>query len=47
MRVFTNKFKPSDIIGKSVVIHMSPDDYRTEPAGNSGKKIACGVIEKA
>lgn len=44
MCFFTNKFKPSDIIGKSIVIHESPDDYKTEPSGNSGKKIACGVI---
>lgn len=41
---FTDKFKVSDIIGKSVVIHENPDDYRTQPAGNSGKMLACGVI---
>lgn len=41
---FTNKFRVSDVIGKSVIIHENPDDYRTQPAGNSGKKIACGVI---
>ncbi len=46
MTFFTNKFKPKDIIGKVVIIHQSPDDYRTEPSGNSGKKIACGVIEE-
>lgn len=41
---FTDKFKVSDIIGKSVVIHENPDDYRTQPAGNSVKRLACGVI---
>lgn len=46
MSFFTNKFKVSDIIGRSVIIHESPDDYRTEPAGNSGNRIACGVIKK-
>ncbi|MDP4092404.1 MAG: superoxide dismutase family protein [Bacillota bacterium] len=41
---FTDKFAVRDIIGRSVVIHQNPDDYRTQPAGNSGKKIACGEI---
>lgn len=44
MTFFTNRFKVRDIINKSVVIHESPDDYRTQPSGNSGKKIACGTI---
>jgi Cu-Zn family superoxide dismutase len=44
MVFFTNKFKVEDIIGKSVIIHQSPDDYRTQPARNSGKRLACGVI---
>ncbi|WP_423244819.1 superoxide dismutase family protein [Fonticella tunisiensis] len=45
MCFFTNKFKVSDIIGKSVIIHQSPDDYRSQPAGNAGKRLACGVIK--
>ena len=44
MTFFTNKFKVEDIIGKSIIIHQNPDDYRTEPAGNSGKRIGCGII---
>jgi len=32
--------------GTSLVIHADPDDYKTDPAGNSGARIACGVIEK-
>jgi Cu-Zn family superoxide dismutase len=32
--------------GTSLVIHANPDDYKTDPAGNSGPRIACGVIEK-
>ncbi|MBL8489875.1 MAG: superoxide dismutase family protein [Rhodocyclaceae bacterium] len=35
---------PSGILGRSVVIHADPDDYKSQPAGNSGKRIACGVI---
>lgn len=47
MAVFTNKFTPSDVVGRAVIIHLNPDDYRTQPAGNSGPRIACGIIEKA
>jgi superoxide dismutase, Cu-Zn family len=32
------------ILGRSVVIHADPDDYRSQPAGNSGKRVACGTI---
>ena len=45
MCFFTSKFKTRDIIGKSVIIHENPDDYRTQPAGAAGKRLACGVIK--
>ncbi len=45
MSFFTDKFRVENVIGKSVIIHENPDDYRSQPAGNSGKRIACGVIE--
>ncbi len=32
--------------GTSLMIHAGPDDMKTDPAGNSGKRIACGVITK-
>jgi superoxide dismutase, Cu-Zn family len=32
--------------GTAIVIHAGADDYRTDPAGNSGARIACGVIQK-
>ncbi|MCR8657172.1 superoxide dismutase family protein [Paenibacillus endoradicis] len=32
--------------GTSLIIHADPDDYVTDPAGNSGARIACGVISK-
>jgi Cu-Zn family superoxide dismutase len=38
---------PNSIIGKSVVVHEKADDLKTDPAGNSGARIACGVIEAA
>ena len=35
---------PNLIVGRSFVVHRDPDDYRSQPAGNSGPRIACGVI---
>jgi len=32
--------------GTAVVIHANPDDQKTDPAGNAGARIACGVIPK-
>ncbi|NUS39532.1 MAG: superoxide dismutase family protein, partial [Lysobacter sp.] len=34
----------TDILGRALVVHAAPDDYRTQPSGNSGARIACGVI---
>ncbi len=34
----------NDIVGRAIVVHAAPDDYRTQPSGNSGARIACGVI---
>jgi Cu-Zn family superoxide dismutase len=33
-----------DFIGKALVVHADPDDYMTQPSGNTGARIACGVI---
>lgn len=46
MSVLINKFKIKDILGKVIIIHDSPDDFTTQPSGNSGTKIACGKIKK-
>lgn len=40
-----NRFTVDEIIGKTVIIHQMPDDFTTQPSGNSGKKIACGEIK--
>lgn len=44
MTVLTERFKVEDVIGHTVIIHKDPDDFTTQPAGNSGAKIACGKI---
>ena len=46
LAVMTNRFRPEEIIGRTVVIHSKPDDFRSQPSGDSGEKIACGVIRK-
>lgn len=46
MAVLTNRFDLRDIIGKTIIIHSKQDDFTTQPSGNSGEKIACGVIRK-
>ena len=32
--------------GAALVIHDGADDYKTDPAGNAGKRLACGVIHR-
>lgn len=35
---------PNQLLGKALVVHAMPDDYKTQPSGGSGDRIACGVI---
>ena len=33
-----------NIVGRAVIIHRNPDDFTTQPSGNAGEMMACGVI---
>ncbi|WP_444644758.1 superoxide dismutase family protein [Caproiciproducens sp. R1] len=44
MAFMTDRFSVNEIIGRTVIVHSSPDDFKTQPSGNSGNKIACGQI---
>lgn len=44
MKVLTGRFRVEEIIGRTIIIHYDPDDFHSQPSGNSGRKIACGVI---
>ena len=36
---------PTSVIGRGLIVHADPDDYKTQPTGNAGARIACGVIQ--
>ena len=46
MTVLTKRFSIADVLNRTVVIHNGADDFRTQPSGDSGNKIACGVIQR-
>ena len=35
---------PASLVARSVIVHAQPDDYSTQPTGNSGARLGCGVI---
>ena len=36
---------PASIVGRGLIVHKDPDDYRTQPTGNAGARVACAVIQ--
>ena len=46
MSVLTNRFKLNQIINRVIVVHEGKDDFSSQPAGNAGTKIGCGMIVK-
>lgn len=47
MVFYDKRFLVDQIVGKSVIIHEMADDFHTQPSGDSGGRIACGVIRYA
>ena len=45
MCVYLQQLRLEDVIGRSVIVHGHADDFSTQPSGNSGEKIACGIVE--
>jgi Cu-Zn family superoxide dismutase len=43
--VITMTAGPASVIGRGLIVHADPDDYRTQPTGNAGARLACGVIQ--
>ena len=37
----------ADIVGRGLIVHRDPDDYKSQPAGNAGPRLACAVIRKS
>lgn len=37
----------TSIVGRGLIVHADPDDYKTQPTGNAGARIACAVIQRA
>ena len=44
--IYLDRVDCHEIIGKTIIIHENKDDFTSQPSGNPGKRIACGVIEK-
>ena len=42
--LYTERFTPKEVVGKTVIVHDRRDDFKTQPAGDAGGRIACGVI---
>lgn len=41
----TDRFYINEIIGRTVIVHKMSDDFHTQPSGNAGEKIGCGIVE--
>ena len=43
--IITVSAGPAGVVGRGLIVHADPDDFKTQPTGNAGARIACGVIQ--
>ena len=46
MKAMTIADGPRSVVGKGLIVHRDPDDYKTQPTGNAGPRLACAVIAR-
>jgi superoxide dismutase, Cu-Zn family len=45
--IVTVEAGPASIVGRGLIVHVQPDDYKTQPTGNAGARSACAVIQRS
>jgi superoxide dismutase, Cu-Zn family len=45
--IITVEAGPASVVGRGLIVHVQPDDYKTQPTGNAGARSACAVIQRS